>query len=381
MTAADAAGLAVAGPLAGNGAEALHIALAEIAAGAEARDAAHEPRFPDDAFSLLDNAGVLAFNAIPGEARPAAATELALVRQVAAADGSVGRIFDGHLNAIERLAVQAPVDLRDRELAAVQAGALLAGVWGGDPVGDEGPAATVTGSVLRGVKTFCSGAGGLDRAAVLARAEHGGPPLLVWINVADRDHVEVDPGWYRARGLVASVSHRVVFHDAPVLARLGGQGWISEQPWFGRDALRTAASWAGMADSACSAALATLAERAGRGELEGLAAGRILTARSTIDVWLEHAAAAMHRSAPELGIVALRARAAIAAACRALLDEAARACGSRPFARAQALDRARRDLELFLLQHRLDPLLARHGTALLDDLANDGSTGGGRWAT
>jgi hypothetical protein len=52
---------------------------------------------------------------------------------------------------------------------------------------------------------------------------------------------------------------------------------------------------------------------------------------------------------------------AIADACRLLLDEAARACGSRPFARAEALDRARRDLELFLLQHRLEPMLARYG--------------------
>ena len=50
----------------------------------------------------------------------------------------------------------------------------------------------------------------------------------------------------------------------------------------------------------------------------------------------------------------------------ALLDEAARACGSRPFARAATLDRARRDLELFLLQHRLDPMLARAGAAALD---------------
>ena len=43
------------------------------------------------------------------------------------------------------------------------------------------------------------------------------------------------------------------------------------------------------------------------------------------------------------------------------LDEAARACGSRPFAVAGPLDRARRDLELFLLQHRLEPALARAG--------------------
>ena len=66
------------------------------------------------------------------------------MRRVARADGSVGRIFDGHLNAVERLAVQAPAELRDRELAAFAAGELRAGVWGGDPVPGEGdPAAVV----------------------------------------------------------------------------------------------------------------------------------------------------------------------------------------------------------------------------------------------
>jgi alkylation response protein AidB-like acyl-CoA dehydrogenase len=369
--------LAAAGPLTSSSAPAFSAALAEIAAGAEARDASREPQFPDDAFRALRRCGALDFNACTGEQRPAATTELSLVRLVAAADGSVGRIFDGHLNAVERLAVQAPGALRDRELALVLAGELLAGVWGGDPVGDEGRPATVAGDVLRGVKTFCSGAGGLDRAAVLARDEDGGPPLLVWIDVADSSHVEVDTSWYRGRGLVASVSHRVVFHDAPVVARLGGPGSISLQPWFGRDALRTAASWAGMADTAVRETLATLAARPTRSELEELAVGRILTAQHTIDVWLDHAAMAMDRAAPELGSVALHARAAIAARCRELLDEAARSCGSRPFARAQALDRARRDLELFLLQHRLDPLLARAGRLALDELAATGETGGG----
>jgi len=378
----DDAPPAATGPLAGGSAAPsrleLDAVLAEIAAGAEGRDAAPEPEFPNEPFRALQQAGALRFNALSGVARPPAAEELTLVRRVAGADGSVGRIFDGHLNAVERLAVQAPAELRDHERAAVRSGSLLAGVWGGDPVAEEGEPAAVTaaaaGEVLRGVKTFCSGAGGLDRAAVLARVPDGGPPLLVWIDVADRSHVEVDRSWYRARGLVASVSHRVVFHDAPVLAHLGAPGAIASQPWFGRDALRTAASWAGMADTAVAAALATLVQRSARGELEALAAGRILTAQRTIDAWLDTAARAMDGAAPELGPLALHARAAIAACCRSLLNAAAQACGSRPFARAQALDRARRDLELFLLQHRLDPLLAREGARVLNDLAGQGGT-------
>ncbi|MDW5597191.1 hypothetical protein VSS74_22785, partial [Conexibacter stalactiti] len=247
---------------------------------------------------------------------------------------------------------------------------------------------------LRGVKTFCSGAGGLQRALVLARPEDGeGPPVAAWVDLTRPGEVEVDEQWFAGAGMRASVSHRVVFHDATVLALFGGPGELVRQPWFGRDALRTAASWAGIADAAAEAALAQLRERPGRGDLEGLAAGRILAARATIDLWVAESAAAMERAAAqepadasgaaeraapqeppdasgaaaELARASALARHAIAAAARELLDEAARACGSRPFATGGRLDRARRDLELFLLQHRLDPIVARAGTAALDD--------------
>lgn len=344
--------------------------LRDIAATAAQRDGAAVPGFPEAPVAQLEQIGALAFNARPGTSRPPAGEELGLVRRVAAADGSVGRIFDGHLNAVERLAVQAPPELRDRELAAVRAGRLRAGVWGGSPIPGEGPPAeirqTAAGEALRGVKTFCSGAGGLHRALVLAR-DGDGPPSAVWIDLTDEARVEIDTGWYRSHGLRASVSHRVVFHDAPVLARFGAPGALSAHPWFSRDALRTAASWAGMADTAADGALDALAARPSATELEGLSAGRIMTAQRTIGVWLEHGATAMDLVSDELTAVALHARAAISDACRTLLDEAARACGSGPFARAEALDRARRDLEVFLLQHRLDPMLARAGGAALAD--------------
>lgn len=345
-------------------------ALELIAAGAAGRDAQPEPTFPEEPIALLEQAGALRGNAAAGPARPPAERELTLVRRVARADGSVGRILDGHLNGVERLAVQGPPELREPELQAVREGALRFGVWGGDPVPGEGPPAALTmlrgAEVLRGVKTFCSGAGGLDRALVLARAPDGGPPVSVWIDVSDSSRVEVDETWYRSHGLRASVSHRVVFLDAPVLARFGPPGSIASAPWFGRDALRTAATWAGMADSALDAAMTELAQRPRRGPLEGLAAGRMLTAHRTIEVWIERAASAMDSGGPELDAVALHARVAISDSCRVLLDEAARACGSRPFARGGALDRARRDLEVFLLQHRLDQLLARAGEAALE---------------
>ena len=73
----------------------------------------------------------------------------------------------------------------------------------------------------------------------------------------------------------------------------------------------------------------------------------------------------MDGATDDLAEVALHARAAIAQAAREILAEAERACGSHPFATGGRLDRARRDLELFLLQHRLDPALAAAGAQAL----------------
>ena len=74
----------------------------------------------------------------------------------------------------------------------------------------------------------------------------------------------------------------------------------------------------------------------------------------------------MDRGDDDLWDVALHGRVAIAAAVREILEEAARACGSHPFATGGGLDRVRRDLDLFLLQHRLEPGLVRAGAAALD---------------
>ena len=154
--------------------------------------------------------------------------------------------------------------------------------------------------------------------------------------------------------------------EGKLLAVLGAPGELGREPWFSRDAIRTAAAWAGMADAAADAALADLAARGEPDDLRALGAGRIVTARATIDRWLEHAAAAADADPQaDLRGFSVQLREAIATAGRTILDEAARACGSRPFATGTALDRARRDFELFVLQHRLDPMVARLGREAL----------------
>ncbi|MBS1844109.1 MAG: hypothetical protein JST53_06795 [Actinobacteria bacterium] len=361
-------------------------ALAGIASAAPELD--REPRFPREAFEALAVAGALVATIGAARAGVPVAGEWAMLRRVAAADASVARILDGHLNAVERLEIVASPGLRDRELAAVEDHGRLLGVWGADPRGGEGEPARLhesgTGHVLRGVKTFCSGAGGVDAAMVMVGSDDGTAPALVLLDCGEE--VEVDRDWYRAAGLRASESHRVVFHDAPVTAILGGPGELGRDPWFSRDAMRTAATWAGMVDAAAEAALDALVG-AGRADdpLARLAVGRIEAAGGTVDAWLDRAArvadAAIRPSAaaPTLGALldgdhtlaappcadprstSIAMRAEIDRAAKAILETAAAACGSHQFVTAGRLDRARRDLETFLLQHRLDPLLARLG--------------------
>ena len=341
--------------------------LSAIASGATALDRA--PGFPGEAMHALTAAGVTALT-VPDESglsRTAVGVEWATLRAVARADGSVARILDGHLNAVERIALLAPEPLRSEHLRAVRAGDRLLGVWGADPAPGEGEPARLDPGArsISGVKVFCSGAGGLDAALVLVRGPDPGPPLLAYVDLTEG--VEVDRGWYRAAGMRASESHRVFFDRAPLHALLGEPGELGREPWLGRDAIRTAACWAGLTDALREEALEALRVRPAEDQLAALAAGRLRALGGTIDVWLDRAADRLERdpSAPT-GDLSIELRAAVAHAGRASVAEALQALGSRPLASGGRLDRARRDLELFLNQHRLDPLLARLGR---DELA------------
>lgn len=351
---------------------ALQTITAAISAGAAERDA--NPAFPEDPFRWLARAGVLAIPVPHGmEGRRAPfGREWRVLRAVASADGSVGRILDGHFNGVERFSLLAPEPLRSAELEAVAAGELRLGVWGADPIPGEGEPARLVGSndgqVLTGVKTFCSGATGLDRALVLVRGEGPGPPVLAYVGLSSG--VDIDTGWFEGAGMRASESHRVVFDGAPVLAVLGEPGELVREPFFSRDAVRTAVTWAGISDAAVDAALDVLAAKSGDREPDdvvSLAAGRMLTARGTIDRWLEHAAERADADPSTLPGFATQLREAVASSCREILDEAARAVGSHPFAVSGPLDRARRDLGLFLLQHRLEPALVRRGKRAISE--------------
>jgi alkylation response protein AidB-like acyl-CoA dehydrogenase len=345
----------------------LAVVLAQLTARAGELDAS--PRFPSENFESLLLAGIPQLAADRDHCD--LEQEIALIRAVASADASTARILDGHFNGVERLALLADGDQRARELREVDEGGLLVGVWGADPAPEEGPPARIERTpdgecVLRGVKTFCSGAGGVQRALVVARDEREAR-RLVYVDASST--VQIDRSWYRASGLRASESHRVEFHDTPIVAILGGEDELMREPWFSRDAVRTAATWAGIADCILAATVAAVGERASD-EVRLHAVGRMRVARASIDRWLEHSVSRLRRveladeRAREL---AGECRIALTDAARTIAAEAVRVCGSRALVGGGTLDRARRDLDLFLLQHRLDPKLVELGARTLEE--------------
>jgi alkylation response protein AidB-like acyl-CoA dehydrogenase len=343
--------------------ESLESVLRRIAGRAGGLD--REPRFPTENFTDLAAAGALSprSDGLAGEAR--------LVRAVAGADASTARILDGHLNGIERLTLAGPEPLRCAELTQIHEGKLLLGVWGADPATGEGTPARLQEAdgqlVLRGVKAFCSGAGGVHRALVIA-ADRDGSRRLAYLDTTSR--VSIDRGWYRASGLRSSESHRVEFLDTPVLALLGAPGELSREPCFSRDAIRTSATWAGLADCILAETLAAL-DPARLDAVQAHGLGRMRVAQGTIDRWLEHTTTALAQpedNHPLLdpAVLALECRVALYECALLISGAAARVCGSRALIGASTLDRARRDLDLFLLQHRLDPKITKLGAAMLD---------------
>ena len=232
------------------------------------------------------------------------------------------------------------------------------------------------GLVLRGVKTFCSGAGGVQRALVVARDDEDRRRAAY---VDCRQGVRVDRGWYRASGLRASESHRVEFDDTPVLGLLGGPGELTREPWFSRDAVRTASTWAGIADALLARARSSAAGRliSRRSRRSAACASRnprstagfpMRWGRWTAATWRRRRSALVcPRSAAEFSAaISAETRLAIAGAARAIAAEALRIAGSRALIGGGGIDRAHRDLDLFLLQHRLEPKLVELGARAVE---------------
>ena len=360
----------------------------KVAATAAARDA--DRQFPTTEMAVLRDAGLLAAplpERLGGDGLGRPGSRHALYRvlaQVGWGSLPVGRLYEGHVNALELLLSFGTQAQQVQAAEDVHAGHLF-GVWNTEGAQGVGLHEQPDGRLrMAGAKTFCSGAGhpaGAGQAVTRAfvngtlhltdGSEAGWQMALVPLDGAE---ARVAPGSWLAEGMRASASSRVDFEGLmlPTEALVGAPGDYFTEPGFNGGAVRFAAVHAGGARALLDATVAFLRGLGRTGDPHQRArVARAAIACETADLWLLGAARLCESGAPAEAesAYAAMARTAVERACLDVLETADRAVGARGLMRPSAVERIGRDLRLYLRQPAPDAVLDAAGAAVLESVS------------
>ncbi|MFE1600305.1 acyl-CoA dehydrogenase family protein [Methylobacterium sp. ID0610] len=348
--------------------------IAEAAAArADAED--RDDGFPAEDVADLARAGLLAAPT-PRDAgglglgeEPGAHRLAEVLRRIGSGSLALGRLYEGHVNALRLVARYGDAAQRGRLFADARAGHLF-GVWNTEPPeGGLTIAERDGGLALAGCKTFASGAGFVTRALVTARAPGQSAPVMLVVPLPAGARADLSD--WRAQGMRASATGTVSFTGLCVApdAVLGRPDDYHRQPDFSGGAWRFAAVQLGGIEAVFDAWRSHLA-RTGRGEdphqLARLGEGAITLEGARL--WVEAAArTAAEARLPDDRIVAFvnLARLAVERAGLDVLQLAQRSVGLQGFLRGHPLERLSRDLATYLRQPAPDRALTGAAAEIL----------------
>jgi alkylation response protein AidB-like acyl-CoA dehydrogenase len=345
-----------------------------------------EGGFPAQEFDWLRTAGLLTA-ALPttlggvGLGEPAAALSLLhVLYHVGRGNLAVGRLFEGHVNAlllIQRFGTPA-------QMAAYAADARaghLFGVWN-----TENPAKGVRLELLaggcyrlHGAKTFASGSGHITRP-LLTGALPGKQGWQMLVLPADEQRPRLDRSFWRPLGMRATASFIADMERLEISSKclLGQPNDYYQQPWFGGGAVRFAAVQLGGAAAVLDETRRFL-RSLGRIDdpYQRQRLGQMLTMHETGQAWLQGAAAHVPLPVrPEATLLPAQTTAAIAYAnmlrtatediCLRTLQLAERSVGARGLLQPEPFERLHRDLTHYLRQPAPDAILADAGRFALE---------------
>lgn len=341
-----------------------------------------EGGFPSEAFEHIRASALLTAPLAPGlgghglDGSPE--TNSALLRLLAhlgRGNLSAGRLYEGHVNALQLIQTFGRPDQIASWAADVRERRFLFGVWNTEARDGVRMIPLEDGRYrLEGSKSFASGAGQVERPIVTGALPDSGWQMAVV--PMEQVSVSIDPSWWKPLGMRASASYKVdltgVILDRDDL--LGVPGDYYRQPWFGGGAARFAAVQLGGAEGLLDATRAFLA-KLGRIEDPHQRArlGRMAIAVESGRHWLESAARLVDLgpdAAPDdierVLAYANMTRLAVETICLEVLQLAERSVGARGLLQPEPIERVIRDLTHYLRQPTPDAALDQVGKTVLD---------------
>ena len=334
--------------------------------------------FPADEFRQLHEAGLLAAPLLPAlggvglGSRPGTTPDLlTLLRHVGRGNLAVGRLYEGHVNALLLMQTFGTPAQQAAWAADVHAGRQFS-VWNTQAADgvfiDPQPDGRFA---LRGAKTFASGAQHIARPLITGAMPDGGWQMVI-VPTERAGAGVADPSFWHPLGMRATASVHLDFTGIEVGPEdlLGRPGDYYQQPAFGGGGIRFMAVQTGGAAAVLGYTREFLREQNRTGDLfQRERAGKMASLVETADLWLRRAGEITDTPEADAETVvqyAHMARAAIEEICLDVLRLAEKSVGARGLLRPHPFERLHRDLTLYLRQPGADAALVEAGRHLLE---------------
>jgi len=313
------------------------------------------PVFPIESVKLLRDAGLLrsfAPLAAGGEAFPDRqahyAAMMSVLRIIGRGDLSVGRLYEGHVNALllfDWFGTPAQIATLRQQLSA---GALY-GVWATEPPPGVQLIPADSAWTLDGAKSFATGAGGLAYAIITANPPTGARQLV--IAKAD-DATRTDLSQWRVRGMRATGSGVYDLSGMAVTPddRLGNGGDYDLEPDFTTGAWRFTAVQLGGIEALLTETRAAMSLSAREDPLQRAKFADAVVATRSAYLWVRECAARAAARDADGPAFARMTRGVVERAALDVMELASRIVGTRSAVDGQRIDKIIRDLSLYLRQ-------------------------------
>lgn len=295
---------------------------------------------------------------------------LEILKKIGAHDLSLGRIYEGHLNAL--LLIERYGTLSQKQELFLQAiSGKLFGIWNSElPMEPLKYQSSDKGNILEGAKVFCSGATKVHRPIVTAAGAEGTQMVVLHM---DEYELHEDMTYWNPMGMKSSISCRfdftgIKFQDEQVLG--GAYDYVNE-PDFTSGAVRFAAVQLGGAEAAIRVTVQHLNAMKRTGASEQIARlGRLAILRETGQVWLTKIGEAMderYANPSKAMHLANMFRTITREICEEILSICEMSVGLQGMMAPHPLERIHKDLNVYLKQPGPDRTFSAIGTTFIKD--------------